>query len=206
MTAVTTTHSPLVDTLFSPIQKGQWIRNIVLAIAGSMVLTLSAKMQIPFWPVPMTMQTYAVLVIAMAFGPRLGTATILLYLAEGAMGLPVFAGTPEKGIGLAYMAGPTGGYLAGFVAAGALVGFLTTRGWDRSILTTFLAMTLGTATIFLLGYGWLATLIGAEKAWLFGVQPFLLAAALKIALAAVTLPVLWRLFGSTNKRTKNAHD
>ncbi len=193
---MTATHSTLIDSLFAPTQERQWLRNIMLAIAGSLILTLSAKVQIPFWPVPMTMQTFAVLVIAMAFGPRLGTATILLYLAEGAMGMPVFAGTPEKGIGLAYMAGPTGGYLVGFVAASALMGYFNTRGWDRSYVMTLIAMTLGTTTIFLLGYGWLATLIGAEKAWLFGVQPFLLAAALKIALAGVTLPMLWKLFGS----------
>jgi biotin transport system substrate-specific component len=192
MTQISVIHSPLIDALFLPDREKQWLRNIILAITGSIVLTLSAKFQIPFWPVPMTMQTFAVLVIAMAFGPRLGTATVLLYLAEGALGLPVFAGTPEKGLGLAYMAGPTGGYLAGFVAASALVGYLNTRGWDRSFLTTLLAMTLGTATIFILGYAWLATLIGAEKAWLFGVQPFLLAAVLKIALAALSLPVLWK--------------
>jgi len=195
MTQITATHSPLIDVLFFPAKEMHWFRNIILAIAGSMVLTLSAKFQIPFWPVPMTMQTFAVLVIAMAFGPRLGTATVLLYLAEGALGLPVFAGTPEKGVGLAYMSGPTGGYLVGFVAASSLVSHLNTRGWDRSFLTALLAMTLGTVTIFIFGYAWLATLIGAEKAWLFGVQPFLLAAALKIGLAAVTLPMLWQASG-----------
>ncbi len=192
MTSIAITHSTLADALWPRTTEKSWPRSIILAIAGSLILTLSAKIQIPFWPVPMTMQTFAVLVIAMVYGPRLGVATVLLYLAEGAVGLPVFAGTPDKGIGLAYMTGPTGGYLVGFVAASAFLGYLNTRGWDRSFFATIVAMTMGTAIIFLLGYTWLATLIGAEKAWIFGVQPFLLGAVLKIGLAAAVLPTLWR--------------
>lgn len=171
------------------------VRNLVLAVAGSLLLTLSAKIQVPFWPVPMTMQTFVILVLAMAYGPKLGMVTILLYIAEGAAGLPVFAGTPEKGIGLAYMAGPTGGYLFGFVAATGLLGFLNSKGWDKSLSTSVIAMLLGVFTIYVFGYSWLAILIGAEKAWLYGVQPFLVAAALKVALASVTLPALWKVFG-----------
>ena len=98
------------------------VRNILLAVAGSIALWISAKIQIPFYPVPVSMQTLVVLMIGMAFGWRLGAATVILYLAEGVAGLPVFAGTPEKGIGLAYMVGPTGGYLVGFVIAAAAVG------------------------------------------------------------------------------------
>ena len=192
MTSITITYSALADVLWPRATGKSWSRSIILAIAGSLILTLSAKIQIPFWPVPMTMQTFAVLVIAMVYGPRLGVATVLLYLVEGATGLPVFAGTPDKGIGLAYMTGPTGGYLVGFLAASAFLGYLNTRGWDRSFFATIIAMTLGTAIIFLLGYTWLATLIGVEKAWVFGVQPFLLGAALKIGLAAAVLPMLWR--------------
>ncbi|PHS79665.1 MAG: biotin transporter BioY [Rhodospirillaceae bacterium] len=193
MIPITTTSSTLADAVWPHAEGKSWARNIILAIVGSLLLTLSAKIQIPFWPVPMTMQTFAVLVIAMAYGPRLGTATILLYLAQGTVGLPVFAGTPEKGIGLAYMAGPTGGYLVGFLTASVCLGYLNTRGWDRSVLTTLVAMTLGTAIIFGFGYGWLTTLIGAEKAWILGVQPFLLGAVLKIALAAAVLPTLWKV-------------
>jgi hypothetical protein len=105
-------------------------RALVLAVAGTLLLTLSAKMKVPFYPVPMTMQTLVVLVIGAVYGWRLGVATILLYLAEGASGLPVFADTPERGIGLAYMMGPTGGYLLGFVVGAAIVGWLAERGWD----------------------------------------------------------------------------
>ncbi|MCB1835617.1 MAG: biotin transporter BioY, partial [Geminicoccaceae bacterium] len=146
MTIATTSHPTLVDALWRA--DGGILRPVALAVLGSLALWVSAKVQIPFYPVPMTMQTFAVLVIGMAFGWRLGAATVLLYLAEGALGLPVFAGTPERGIGLAYMAGPTGGFLAGFVVAAALVGMLAHRGWDRRLSTTLVAMVLGTAVIF----------------------------------------------------------
>ena len=126
-------HSTLAGVLW-PAQAGRsgLVRNGMLAVLGSLLLIASAKVQVPFWPVPMTMQTFAVLVIGMTFGPRLGAATVLLYLVQGAVGLPVFAGTPAKGIGIAYMVGPTGGYLIGFVAAAYLAGRLAMRGWDRS--------------------------------------------------------------------------
>jgi biotin transport system substrate-specific component len=154
---------------------------------------MSAKINVPFYPVPMTMQTFAVIVIGAAFGWRLGVATVLFYLAQGAAGFPVFAGTPEKGIGLAYMAGPTGGYLLGFVAGAAVAGWLAERGWDRSILSLTLAMFLAHATIFVFGTAWLGTLIGFEKAWLAGVAPFYLATAFKTLLAAACLKTSWLL-------------
>lgn len=169
------------------------IRNVLLAVAGTIALWISAKIQVPFYPVPMTMQTFVVLVIGMAFGWRLGAATVALYLAEGAMGFPVFAGTPEKGIGLSYMVGPTGGYLIGFVVAAAIVGWLAQRKWDRNVFTTLAAMILGTAVIFLFGIAWLGTVIGWEKPVLqYGLYPFLPGAAFKISLAAAVLPLLWR--------------
>jgi biotin transport system substrate-specific component len=168
-------------------------RDIALALAGSLLLTLSAKLQIPFWPVPMTMQTFVVLVIGMAFGWRLGAATVALYLVEGALGLPVFAGTPERGIGLAYMAGPTGGYLAGFLAAAVLCGRLAERGWDRDPWRTALAMTAGHLLILFLGWAWLATLVGPQKAYLTGVAPFYAATVAKTLLAVVALPFAWKL-------------
>ena len=169
------------------------LRGVVLAVLGTLILWASAKVNVPMWPVPMTMQTFAVMVLAMAYGSRLGTATVLLYLAEGAMGLPVFAGTPEKGIGLAYMAGPTGGYLAGFVVCAALVGWLADRGWDRNFGLGVLAYLAGTVAIFGLGVGWLSTLIGFEKAIAAGLVPFVVGAVLKIALAAGLMSAIWRI-------------
>ncbi len=169
------------------------VRNITLAVAGSLALWVSAKIQVPFFPVPMTMQTFVVLVIGMTFGWRLGGATVLLYLAEGASGLPVFAGTPEKGVGLAYMVGPTGGYLAGFLAGAVFIGWLGEKSWDRSFLTTLAAMFLGTAVIYAFGVVWLGTVIGWDKPVLqYGVYPFLPAEAFKIALATAVLPLVWR--------------
>jgi biotin transport system substrate-specific component len=187
-------HPTLLEILW-PRAHAAFARNFVLALAGTLVLTLSAKVQIPFWPVPLTMQTFVVLVIGVAYGWKLGTATLLLYLGEGALGLPVFAGTPERGVGLAYMTGPTGGYLAGFVAAAALCGWLAGRGWDRSVWRTAMAMTLGHALILALGWTWLAMLISAPKAYAAGVAPFYLATALKTALAVAVLPLAWKKLG-----------
>lgn len=168
------------------------LRAAVLAVLGSLILWASAKIHIPFWPVPMTMQTFAVLVLGAAYGWRLGSATVILYLAEGAMGLPVFSGTPERGIGIVYMAGPTGGYLIGFVAAAAFVGWLAERGWDRSLWRMLIAMTVGHALVFLFGLAWLASLIGFEQAIAAGLTPFWTATVLKTALAAAVLPLAWR--------------
>jgi biotin transport system substrate-specific component len=192
MQGITNTQPTLLGTVW-PASADSFFRKFVLALAGTALLTLSAKVQVPFYPVPMTMQTFVVLVIGMAFGWRLGAATVLLYLAEGALGLPVFAGTPANGIGLAYMAGPTGGYLIGFAVSAAIVGYLGERGWDRKLSTTLAAMVIGTALIFVFGYLWLAQLIGLEKAFQFGVLPFIWAAVFKIALAAAVLPLCWRI-------------
>ena len=172
------------------------LRNVTLALAGSLALWLSAKLQVPFYPVPITMQTFVVLMIGTAFGWRLGAATVALYLAQGALGLPVFAGTPEKGIGIAYMVGPTGGYLVGYVAAAALCGFLASRGWDRRISTTALSMLLGNIVIYAFGLAWLGTVVGWDKpvlAW--GLIPFVPGDLVKIALAAVLLPQAWKFVG-----------
>jgi biotin transport system substrate-specific component len=190
---MTTAPSPTLAATLWPTASNRFVRSALLAIVGTLLLTLSAKMQVPFWPVPITMQTYVVLCLAAAYGWRLGVATMLLYLAEGAVGLPVFAGTPDKGIGLAYMMGPTGGYLIGFVAAAALVGWLAERGWDRSIPRMALAMALGHVLILALGWAWLATLVGPAKAFAAGVAPFYWVTLVKTALAALTLPALWTL-------------
>lgn len=168
-------------------------KSLFLVLIGSLALWLSAKIQVPFYPVPITMQTFVVLVVGMAFGWRLGAVTVLFYLAEGALGLPVFAGTPERGIGLAYMAGPTGGYLLGFVLAAAAVGWLGEKGWDRHFATTLAAMMLGTVIIFFPGLIWLGTVVGWDKPVLdLGLWPFLPGAVFKIALAALILPAVWR--------------
>ncbi|MFM9942215.1 MAG: biotin transporter BioY [Hyphomicrobiaceae bacterium] len=189
------TSTPTLSSTLWPSASAGWMRNALIAIAGSLALWASAKIQVPFWPVPMTMQTFVVLALAAALGARLGAATVLLYLAEGALGLPVFAGAPEKGLGLAYMAGPTGGYLMGFVIAALVVGHLAERGFDRSIPRMLVAAALGHAIIFLCGWSWLATLIGPEKAWLAGVTPFYAATIAKTLLAAMALPAAWKLAG-----------
>lgn len=189
-----TEYDTLAKTLWpASASQRSWLRNLMLAFAGSVLLTISAKINIPFYPVPMTMQTFMVLCIGMAFGPRLGGATLLLYLGEGALGLPVFAGTPEKGIGLAYMAGPTGGYLFGFFVAAVVVGWLAEKGWDRNMWTTLLAMILGTAIIFVLGVLYLGVLYGWDKPiFEWGMIPFLPGAGFKIGLAAAVLPLTWK--------------
>ncbi len=184
-------HLTLAQSLW---QRGdERLKFLLLAVMGSLALWLSAKIQVPFYPVPITMQTFVVLVVGMAFGWRLGATTVLIYLAEGMVGLPVFAGTPERGIGLAYMVGPTGGYLLGFLFAAAVVGWLGERGWDRRIATTLAAMVLGTTIIYVPGLIWLGMTIGWDKPVLeLGLWPFLLGDALKIGLAALALPSIWR--------------
>jgi biotin transport system substrate-specific component len=157
------------------------LRAVLLALLGSALLTISAKIEVPFYPVPMTMQTLVVLLLGMAYGARLGTATVLLYLAEGAAGLPVFAGTPERGIGIPYMLGPTGGYLVGFVLSAAITGWLTERRRDWPALV--LAVTAGSIVVFIPGVLWLAHLIGFEQSIANGLMPFLWATLVKGAIA-----------------------
>ena len=144
-------------------QSLQLTKQVVFAVGGSLALWASAKLQVPFYPVPLTMQTFVVLMIGMIAGSRLGAATVALYLLEGACGLPVFAGTPVKGIGLAYMIGPTGGYLVGHLLAAATCGWLAERGWGRNIGTTAAAMLCGNALIYLPGLLWLGTVLGWDK-------------------------------------------
>jgi biotin transport system substrate-specific component len=181
-------YATLADTVWSPVGSSPAARAIVLALIGTALLTLSAKIQVPFWPVPMTMQTFVVLVLGMAYGWRLAGATVLLYLAQGAIGLPVFA----AGGGIAYFAGPTAGYLVGFLLAAVAVGWLAEHGWDRSPLRTLAAMLIGTVIIFACGIAWLSTLIGVARAIGAGLVPFLLGEAVKIALATAILPFAWR--------------
>lgn len=166
------------------------MRALVLAILGSALIALSAQIRVPLAPVPVTMQTFAVLILAMAYGRRLGVATVALYLAEGALGLPVFAGGAG---GIAVLFGPTGGYLAGFVVAAAIVGALAERGWGRSLTSTAFAMLLGNLAIYGPGLAVLGALIGYREAVAVGFVPFLAGDALKLALAACALPAAWRM-------------
>jgi len=194
MQTIADTRRPVLATAAWPAQGTvRWVvRGLVLALFGTLLLTLSAKVQVPFWPVPMTMQTLVVLLIGMGYGWRLGTATLLLYLLEGSLGLPVFAGTPERGIGLSYMVGSTGGYLVGFVISAALVGLLAERGWDRGILKPAGALLLGHAVTFLFGVAWLSVSLGLDKAMSVGLYPFWLATLLKVALGTAIVPLAWR--------------
>jgi biotin transport system substrate-specific component len=184
-------HPTLIDQIW-PQRGNAALRSALLAIGGSLLLWASAKAQVPMWPVPMTMQTFVVLVLGMAYGGRLGSATVALYLLQGAIGLPVFAGTPEKGIGLAYMAGPTGGYLVGFLVAAAVVGWLADRGWGRTLPYAVAAMAIGTVVQLVPGVAWLAVLIGWTKAIALGLTPFIVGAVLKLALAAAVVSLAWR--------------
>ena len=165
-----------------------------LAFAGALVITIAAKIQVPFWPVPMTLQTLAIFAIASAFGMRLAFATMMLYLLQGAAGFPVFAGTPEKGIGLAYMAGPTGGYLLGFLVMAAIAGWAADRGWSRNPLKLGAAMLAGEAIMLVLGALWLGYLFGTDKILAYGVGPFIVTDLVKLAIAACLVPALWPLF------------
>ena len=157
------------------------LRGAALALLGTLVLAISAKVEVPFYPVPMTLQTLAVLTLGALLGARLAAATVVLYLAEGLAGLPVFAGAVA---GPAYLVGPTGGYLVGFLIAAALVGGLAERGWTRGWPLALAAMTLGHLVIFAAGYAWLAPMLGAGKAWAVGVVPFAAATLVKTLLAA----------------------
>ena len=154
-----------------------------MALLGTLLLTISAKIKIPFYPVPMTMQTFVVVLMGVTFGWKIGVATISLYLFEGIIGFPVFAGTPEKGLGLIYFIGPTMGYLIGFLFAAFLAGYLNLK---TNIFLIFLKLILSVSIIYILGILWLGHLIGWDKPLLeLGLMPFLLAELFKISLLTI---------------------
>jgi len=156
------------------------LKTILVVFLGTIFLTLSAKIKIPFYPVPMTMQTFVVLLMGIAFGWKISVLTVSIYLFEGIIGLPVFAGTPEKGIGLIYFTGPTMGYLLGFLAATFFAGFIN---FQTNIFLIFVKLIFCTSTIYIFGIFWLGILIGWNKPLLqLGVTPFLLAELFKILL------------------------
>ncbi|MER8423301.1 biotin transporter BioY [Mesorhizobium sp. M1403] len=191
--AIETTMRPLISLALPEKGAARLAGQLLLAIAGTLLLILSAKTKVMLGPVDISMQTLAVFLIAASFGMRLGVATLLLYMAEGALGLPVFQSTPEKGIGIAYMLGSTGGYLAGFVIMAAIVGWAADRGWDRHPIKLFNAMLVAEIVMMAMGFAWLALLIGPEKSWQFGVLPFIVGDLIKVALAASLVPAVWSL-------------
>ena len=161
------------------------IKFLFVALIGSIILAISSKIKIPFYPVPMTMQTLVILIIGIGFGWKLGIATVVLYLFEGRSGLPVFSGSPEKGVGLVYFTGPTMGYLLGFLVAVYFSGKFI---YDNNLIKTFLKLSFATSFIYILGMIWLGSLIGWEKPiFQLGAQPFLLAELFKILIVTLSI-------------------
>jgi biotin transport system substrate-specific component len=169
--------------------------DLALVLAGSALIALSAQVAIPlpFSPVPVTGQTFAVLLVGAALGRWRGAASVLAYLAEGAAGLPVFAGAHA---GPAVLLGPTGGYLFGFVLGAWLCGHLAERGWDRTVRGTTAAMVLGNVVIFAVALPWLARYVGAANVWALGFWPFIPGDVVKIGLASALLPLAWKWIGT----------
>jgi biotin transport system substrate-specific component len=176
-----------------PTSSLNWTRTVLLAILGSAVVAVAAHISVPMLPVPMTLQTLAVLAIGAAFGSRLGAVTLTLYAAEGAAGLPVFSPTAD---GYPGITGPTGGYIIGFILAAGLVGWLAERGWDRNLPKMLLAAVLGGAILYVPGLAWLSTFVGGlAKAIEYGLTPFIMGDLVKAAIAALGFPAIWALLG-----------
>ena len=179
--------------LVKNIKQAKVTKYVFLALLGTVLLAISSKVKIPFYPVPMTMQTLVVLLIGVMFGWKLGIATISLYLFEGIIGLPVFAGTPEKGVGLIYFTGPTMGYLLGFIPAVFFSGFLTTRfkyNFIYRLILNFAIFTFSISFIYIFGLIWLLNFVPLEKVWALGALPFLPAEILKISIVTVFVTIL----------------
>ncbi|MAB86967.1 MAG: biotin transporter BioY [Rhodobacteraceae bacterium] len=198
-----TTQTPsltLAEAIFPQTGLALRVKQLVLVAAGIAALVLAAKIKIPMFPVPMTMGTFVVLSIGAAYGARLGLATILGYMLIGAMGFDVFAGSSAEVSGFGYMMGSTGGYLVGYVLAVVALGALARKGWDRARGKMALALVLGNTLIYVPGLVWLTVLYGLEAPILsWGLTPFLLGDVVKLALAALLLPALWRLVGRARK-------
>ena len=199
MSAAQSTYPTLASTLWPATKASPVARNLTLMAVGSLLLWLSAKVQVPLYPVPITMQTLVVLVLGTAYGWRLGAATMGLYLLEGAIGLPVFAGGWSEGGGFHHLYGPTAGYLLGFVVAAGVCGWLAERGWDRHVISAAAAMAIGNLIVYALGLAWLTIQIGLADAIKYGLTPFLVGDMLKIALGTCALPVAWR--GISNRKS-----
>ena len=198
---LTASHSPLAE-LFVPRQgAGRLVKQIILVLVGIAALAVAAKTKIFIGtPVPVTMGTFAVLTIGAAYGARLGLATIIGYMLIGALGFDVFASSSAEASGLTYMMGSTGGYLVGYVLATLTLGVFAERGWDRSVGMMALAMLIGNALIYVPGLLWLGQLYGWDQPIMqWGLTPFLLGDALKLVLAALLLPLVWKLVGDARK-------
>ena len=181
-------NSTLVHLLLSTYKINTYYKNIVLVLFGTLLLTISSKIQVPFWPVPMTMQTFIVFIIGMSYGWKLALSTLIAYLLEGALGLPVFA----KGGGLLYLIGPTAGYLYGMAITAGVIGFLAERGYNDSYIKSLISLIIGTVIIFVLGVGNLGSVIGYDKALAGGLYPFIPSEFFKIALAVILIPSITR--------------
>ncbi len=195
------TSSRALATAVWPENVSRILQAVILVLAGTAILAISAKVKVPFWPVPMTLQTFAVLLIAGAYGSRLAFATVLAYIAEGMLGLPVFTNTPPAIAGPLYMLGPTAGFIVSWLLVAVIVGTAADRGWDRSPVRLGAAMLVAVVVQFAIGFAWLAwfaqipnaTGIGAAKAFAGGVAPFILGDVLKVVLAALIIPASWSL-------------
>ena len=172
-------------------KQSKLIKNLFIALIGTIILAISSKIKIPFYPVPMTMQTLVVLFLGLALGWKLGVATVALYLFEGIIGLPVFSGSPEKGVGIVYFIGPTMGYLIGFLFTVFFAGFFN---FGKNFIVKFLQLLISTSFIYIFGILWLGILIGWDKPlFQLGVQPFLLAELFKILIILVSLSKIKKL-------------
>ena len=177
--------------LIKEIKQSKILKNIFVTLTGTILLAISSKIKIPFYPVPMTMQTLVVLFLGIALGWKLGLATVSLYLFEGIIGLPVFAGSPEKGVGIIYFTGPTMGYLIGFLFT---VYFAGSFNFSKNLFIKFFQLSFSISFIYILGFLWLGTLIGWEKSlFQLGVQPFLLAEFFKILIVLISFPQIKKL-------------
>ena len=172
-------------------QNSKVLKYILVIFFGSILLAISSKIKIPFYPVPMTMQTFVVLFLGMSFGYKVGLATVSLYLFEGIIGLPVFSNSPEKGVGLVYFTGPTMGYLIGFLFATFLAGYFN---FKKNILVNFVKLLVSVSVIYIFGIFWLGNLIGWDKPIIqLGVTPFLLAELFKISILALLAKNIFKL-------------
>ena len=188
-------YSTYCDSFRPALKKDALIYDVVLMLGATIFIALSAQIAIPlpFTPIPITGQTFAVLLTGAILGSRRGSLAVLIYMLEGISGIPVFA---KAGFGIAHVMGPSGGYLLGFIPAAYICGFLAEHGWDRHLITSFLTMTIGTCIIFFFGIFWLAQFVSTKNALVQGLYPFIPGAIIKITLATVLLPTAWKIVGS----------
>jgi biotin transport system substrate-specific component len=201
MAVTLTTPNTILGRLEPKSQTERMLSSVAMVLIGSLLLAASAKINVPTWPIPVTLQTFAVALISGAYGWRLGVTTVVAYLAEGALGLPFFAGTAA---GLPYLLGPTGGFLIGFIPMAAIIGWAADRGASGRIVPLTIAMLVADAVLFVLGFAWLVLVLASLKglsplsvvpgAFDGAIKPFVAWDALKMIFAALTLAGLWSLF------------